>query len=239
MDADIVPPEEQTKGKAWPSAQGSWSLTTDQTHQACREKADTELSPLSHVNTDTGSGSRKQNNPPWDLRAFLVFLSTSKFRLYLPFISLHTHVFYFLIKFFLNETFFFFPQSSTFGSTSSEHLPSELYHLTSSHLLPWPKTPTSLVQMLSHIWLRSSSVPLLQDNFHLFLQLLTACNLCMADNFLWPQKIPSPSILSELFHFHQDHEKLSNKITHSASALGPWGWDAGGTIGIYRWQGYE
>lgn len=48
MDADIVPPEEQTKGKAWPAAQGSWSLTQagnmDQTHQACRGKADTELS---------------------------------------------------------------------------------------------------------------------------------------------------------------------------------------------------
>lgn len=105
--------------------------------------------------------------------------------------------------------------------------------------LSWPKTSTSLVQMLSHIWHKTSSVPLLQGIFHLFLQLLTACNLCMAYNFLYPQKIPSLSILSELLHFHQDHEKLSDKITHPDSALGPWGWDAGGTTGICRWQGYE
>lgn len=44
--------------------------------------------PLSYVNTDTDSGSRKQNVSPHDLRGFLAFLSTSKFRFYLPFIFL-------------------------------------------------------------------------------------------------------------------------------------------------------
>lgn len=177
MDADIVPPEVQTKGKAWPSAQASWSLTqagnAHQTHQPCRGKADTEISlRLMSIQTQAvGAEIKTSLSKTWGL--FLPFCPQASSDFIFP-SSPCTYMPFFL-------------HSSTFGSTHSEHLPPEADHLTS--FLSCPKTPTSLVQVLLHIWLKSSSVPLLQGIFLLFIQLLTACNLCLAHIFLWPQKI--------------------------------------------------